>query len=526
MARHVASLYGYPVVVKGDRPGIGTQADFDALASRYTLDSVAQLCAVITSRRLFRREETDRVLTKVGIDPYTTFLPSLLRRVVIEAIRGRSLPDSATELLTDRALARLEDAANYVVPDADFSEKDSMDALYAMGLRLLQFQYSDQLGLTSYRRDVNFCLAVIKRCREKGVDLDAAFARKHGVTFADQVFVTFVIGALTVAASGRFIRDDLAQLPGLRDIDSSVLDRCITLLTGTYDDIQEAAKLPDVFINGYETYALSPTRKWPLLRGNDGHLRPPVARDLLMRPTWGFVIDARDALQGKQERGELDNALGEIYEEWVGRSFHAAGIDCERGTTVFPEQRKQCDWVSASETEVLLIEAKTALVGFTPLMTKERESLKAAWSRRGNLVDAVQQLDDSARAIRANETRFHRRSFLSGLLVVKGEQVGLNSSFARNLIAEILSERGCPEPIIRYEVVNESGLDALVRFAATGQSIHRFIRKRISDKSKLRFDDTDRNIEQLGIELPKHPLENEDASAFTELISTRRAPRR
>jgi hypothetical protein len=288
-----------------------------------------------------------------------------------------------------------------------------------------------------------------------------------------------------------------------------------------YEAYKRRASNRAVAIPGYEPYALSPLIKWPLLVRSDGNAVAPVAGDILHRGWRGFERDSLEAIEAVEPlaRGVFFGALGRAYEEYIGHSLSAApgSGDVKHGSEMLPRKTKKCDWVCISERECVLVEVKAVKFAFEASMTKTRESLKAELSKAGGLADGVVQLNESARAIRDGKTPIPKRSYLSGLLVVRGDQVGLNSPMIRGLLDEIVVERGYPPPIIKYQLTNDVGFTYLARLLHQGNRLGSFLQRKMKH-AVFQHDDMHFAVLRESETLPPHPLADKHQEQLDDLF--------
>ena len=237
-----------------------------------------------------------------------------------------------------------------------------------------------------------------------------------------------------------------------------------------------------------------------------------------------FEVDALQALEKVPPKriGTFSRALGDAYELYVGESLErskGAG-EVRHGSTVFRGDKRYCDWVCIAGREVVLVEVKSVWFHLQTNVTKERERLKKELSRDGNLADALIQLDEAARAIRKPETPLAKNSHLVGLIVVRGEQVGLNSPYIRGVLEEIVAERGREPPIVKYQLTNDLGFSHIVKMMSAGRySLGRFLQKKMRDGIH-KYDDMHFAVEQVCKRLPQHPLIDKQGALVDELFES------
>ena len=528
MARKpVGSLFGYEILLAGTEGAANRSRQWrlpngmtlvtkdaskvlEAYLREFSLDSVSTLMSIVTTIRLTDFDNFAERLRARGLDEYINFRPVTLRQLMDASIRGRTLPDTAKASITDRALLEAEQIVHDVVPVADTRVRETDQDVLAVALRLLQFQYPDQIGYQSYYQDAAICLGIIEKAKTKGMDLDSLFGAAYGCTFADTLFMSFAILAHLAAKPGsRFNPHDFNKNGQLQGLPPETVRAFWNHCSMTYDEYKQRLDGPTVSVPDYEPYALSPLVKWPLVVQSDGNGVPPIINDLVHRACRVFHIDSLQAIEKHcpESEGVYLDALGEVYERYVGDSLMRAGHGHEvaHGSEIFGTAGKHCDWVVTEGRQVTLIEVKAISVQFDASMTKERGRLKRALGRDGSLADALIQLDESARAIRFRTTRVPKNSHLLGLIVARGDQVGLNSPFVRGLLEEILTERGRKPPIVRYQLTNDLGFSHLARAMSGGESLGRLLHKKCRDDIH-RYDDMHFALEVEGQTLPGHPL--------------------
>ncbi len=543
MRKAVGSLYGYQILLAGTRGPmdrlrqvslpegfvIVTSDPAKAVEAQlrpYTLDSIATALAQVSVRSFDKKEEFRKAVEGRGWDADITFRPVTLRRLMDAAVRGRGLPDKATRPVTLEALKAAEDGLHDVLPRADAEANKTEAEISAMGLRALQVQFADQLGYYQYHQEVAVCLDTVAIAREGGLDLDDVFRTAYGCSFGDIAFVTFAMFAEAAAALdvAQFNSRDLNKSRQIRNLADSTVEAVWDHCVMTYEQYKNSLDDPGVVVPGYEAYALSPLVKWPLVVRSDGNAVAPIAGDLLHRGPRVFEVDALQALtKVRAERvGTFSRALGETYERYVGESLERSKCagEVRHGSTVFRGDKRYCDWVCIAGREVVLVEVKSVWFHLKTNVTKEWERLKRELSRDGNLADALIQLDEAARAIRERKTPLAKNAHLAGLIVVRGEQVGLNSPYIREVIEEVVAERGREPPIVKYQLTNDLGFSHIVKMMFAGRdSLGRFLRKKMRDEIHV-YDDMHFAVERVCKTLPEHPLIDKQGALVDELFES------
>lgn len=540
MARPVGSFLGFDILLAGTQGPLDVPrqwslpdglsvvtADREAvLLARlrpFSLDSIVTLAARLTTARLADPDRLRAEIASSGWEPDITFMPFTLRRIVVDAIRDRELPDGADRHMTIGDMKAAEEVSLDIVPTADRKKQKSKDDIQAMALRVLQAQYVDQLGYQQFQQEVALALETIERSRDLGLDLDELFKAEYGCTFKEIAFVTFAVWSAAAAQrDAPFNARDLNRGNAIPALQQEVINAVWRHCVAGYEKFKWEAASPSVNVEGYEHYGLSPTLLWPLIERTDGNAVAPSAVDLLHRAPRGFPLDARKAIdRGCPDAwGIFNQAAGAAFEAYVGDSLRATQGAGEvlHGSGVFPAGEKQCDWVCREQRSATLVEVKSIWFRFEASMTKERTRLKAELAKDGGLADALVQLDDSARAVRGRRTQLPKNLSLHGLVVVRGEQVGLNSPYIRDLLAEILEERGRPKAIIKYQMANDLGFSHLVRHHSGGGSLGKFLRDKMSHPIHI-HDDVHFAVERASDKLPPHPLSDRHSKLFDTLIA-------
>ncbi len=534
MADPVGSVLGYDILLKGEAehprqlrawelPGGLSVATDDAEAvldhrlTPFTLDSIVALVGQLTAMWLWSYGEFSEALSGSGHDPRLTLSPFLLRRVVREAITRRPVPDGSHRAIGLPELKAAEDAAWEWFPPRDRETRTSADAVLLF-LRMLQAQYHDQLGFSNYVRETAIALHTIDEARARGLDLSSHYRETYGCTFEDITVLSLTLSSAIATNPGITFSPSAVDL-SFMNIPDEVVRAYWTHCASSYGEFKERASSPEVSMPGYETYTLSPTIKWPLIVGDDGLTRVPIASDLLHRPARGFEIDSWRAIgSDSAKKGLLDNARGRTFERYVGLTLSAMGA---AGAVTHADELfdgKHCDYVCQEGKSVTLVEAKLSWFSIGAGITKERDRLKQVLAREGGVADAVEQLDSSARAIRRGESGVHKGANLIGLIVVNGHEVGLNAQVFRDLVEEILEERGASPPIIKYMIANADAFADLAGRLRSGGSLYDFLRRRWDSPRQREYDLHLKPGEVIG-ESRFHPLWEEHARRLGELVS-------
>ena len=443
----------------------------------------------------------------------------MMRRVVTRAICDRSLPDGAKGEITAGWLHRAEMVLFDIVAgeDAETSTSDEW-AILSLAMRGLQAQYHDQLDYLDYLREVSIIQRTIEIALQFGTDVDAAFNDAVGVTWSELAAMCFVTYASTIGSGGAPLTIDAFDPAGTVAMTRERLEAFFDLISVAYSDFQKHAAHPEVAVEGYAAYALSPLVYWPLVRRGDGQLVAPIAGDLLERATRSFVIDARKILSVAHQ-GTLNRARGEAYEEYVLALFNGAGGagEAKRGSDIVPPGHKNCDIVFIEADAAVLTEVKSVRVRLITEMTKTKDELRAEFGKKDGLADGLVQINETALAIRQGRTKLRKRLVLHGLLVVHGEQILLNSDLVKAMLNELVKEKSGHDVIVTYQIVNDVGLESLARLAHSGESLGKFLYFKRRDPI-VEQEDVHRAIGRYKVDLPAHPLADGLSQTLRNLV--------
>ena len=270
-----------------------------------------------------------------------------------------------------------------------------------------------------------------------------------------------------------------------------------------YRGVKQWAGHPDVVEAGFEPYALSPLVRWPLIQRGDGLYVAPVARDILYRPTRGFPIDVRQVVTSEAEGDVVKQTMGSTYEDYVEQLLRSAlpQASIHRGTDVLPGDRLNCDFVCVEGRLVTLIETKAVHIRLKADMTKDFGLLRQELVDKG-IGKGLAQLGESGRAIRDRVTPFPKNAILTGLLVVAGEQVFMNSQPMRSLLEDLAAVEAGRGVFIKYQIVNDGGLDLLTRAAAAGRGLGALLREKSANPAECQEDFEDFATRRLGDDSP------------------------
>ena len=528
-------ILGKPIIVYGEREdpfkrqrwripgGSLVTADpaevFRARVKPFSLDSIVNAAATIT--RMRGRDESGFVtmLRNAG-ETRATFHPSIVRRVVTQAIVERELPDTAERVITATEFRSAEHVLMDIGAAADRlpDDADPLDILSAL-MRLFQHYTHDQLGYDTYVRELWLNRRVVARASQLGVDLEEAYRRKFGLTYSELAVLSFAAyaGVISEESTGVLDRDkwELGEA-----VSAETMSAFFDATSLDYHGFKQWATDPSVVEEGFEAYALSPVVRWPLIRLSDGRYVAPVARDLLERPTRGFPIDVQQVVQSPEEYDVVKRVMSSTYEDYVEELLRAAlpQATVHRGRDVLPGDRLNCDFVCVEGKLVTLVEVKAVHIRLKTEMTKNLGLLRVEFKEKG-IAKGLAQLAESARAIRDKATGLAKNSILTGLLVVRGEQVFLNSREMRSLIEDLAAaEVECPFPV-KYQVLNDEGLTVLGCIAAAEGGLGRTVRKKLDNSTDLQKDFEDFAVQHLNADSPAPPLSKQQLTEVRTLLT-------
>lgn len=454
---------------------------FRARVEPFSLDSIVSRAAGLTRQRVRDEREFQGRLRSSGVS-IATFSPFLLRRLVTGAISARSLPDTSEKTIGVTDLQSAEQALMDVVATADRHAGDDSAALWSLAMRQLQSQYYDQLGEGAYIRELWLGRRVIERAAESGLDIDDYYRRALGLTHTDLAVLSFTAFATIIGDESTGLLDPttwISETSPLK-VDPDIVRAFFDVTAIDYQGIQERAGHRAVVRPGYEPYALSPIIKWPLVQRSDGLYLAPVTRDVLDRPTRGFHIDVFQLIP-EQLHEAVKDAMAEVYESYVERLLQLAlpGSPIHRGKSVLPTDRPNCDFVCVEGQSLTLVEVKSSRLSLEADMTKDPDVLRRELKLRG-ISHGLTQISESARAIRDRRTTFARNSILTGLLVIRGEQVWMNTPEIRRMLEELVREETGNNIFVKYQIVNDQGFDLLTRYCAGNRGLGKFLQDKCS----------------------------------------------
>ncbi|MCY4616750.1 MAG: hypothetical protein OXC71_10230 [Chloroflexi bacterium] len=470
---------GYPIVAAGSsdtRPLSVSQADrsVDRCLNLFSLDSLVTRAHEMTAHSFM---QSLRAPAGEELVEHYERCASVIRarRTVREAIvrrAGRS-PNGA-----EMTLQEFERAANLVWDWIFAGEIERLDtepdALHVVMQRIIASQYEDQAPLNTLPRHVALARRTIKVAESRGLQLSTLFSDTFGLAFEELLKVSLHVAACAGASSS--IPAAGIALSDNTTVDLALLPQFWEMCALDYEEFAEYAQNPQVQFADLESYGLSPTISWPILRRTDGAYVVPVMHDLIYRVGRSFPFDARQAA-GRSNVDLLDDARGRAFETFVGdilRGTSGAGSVRHADEVLHATaEGKRCDWIciDGNGGRTTLVETKAAHLPLKTAVSPTPENRSAYIGRKGGIADAVAQIDDTARAIRNGHSHLSPRTKLMGLVVIDGPQVLLNDPATREAVTEVLEARGRPKPAIRYQVAHSDGLVQLVLSASAGASM-------------------------------------------------------
>ena len=494
---------------------------FRARTAPFSLDSIVVAAATLTGMRA-RNESWFVSALRAMSGTRATFHPTVVRRVVTRAIVERQLPDTADLVITTKEFESAELAAISVQATADqFLDGADPNLVWASVMRIAQYNAHDQSRDEAYARELWLNRIVIEKAAALDVDVDAAYRKEFGLTYSELAMLSFAayVELIDEGSAGTLERNNWRLGAALFD-DPKIASAFFELVSLDYADFKKRAAHPDVVEEGFETYALSPVVRWPLIILSSGRCAAPVADDLLDRPTRGFPIDVQQALQqSPSDYDVVKQVTSSAYEDYVEELLRTAlpQATIYRGRDVLPQDRFNCDFVCVEGRLVTLVEAKAVHIRLKTGMTKDYNLLREEFDRKG-VGKGLAQLSESARAIRERVTPFAKNSILTGLVVVRGEQVFMNSLRLRSIIEELaVKETGRHIPL-KYQVVNDDGLSLLARLAAARGGLGRILREKLGAPGELQADFEDWISQRRTPEMPPLSLHKQQRAGLKALI--------
>ena len=536
--REVGSLYGYQIIVqegeyedpytthkwKVPTGNLETDDPNKVFLARtaFSLDSIVTGVASLTAERLRDRKAVESKIAKAGFDPRTTFMTFLMRRLVTQVIAHRELPDGCKGDISPFWLLKAEQVLMDMTAAQDRAANTSRPAsTHSLGMRILQAQYHDQLDYSGYKRELWLNRRTVEEARSLGLDLEGVYRKAYGLSYSELAFLSFAAFSTLAAKAGNTIEPSTWDRMKTTRIAPDQIDAFFNACSTDYAAFKSNATVREVAPQGYDIYSLSPLVRWPLVKRTDGHLVAPVIADLLERPTRAFPIDALKALSEQRvaARGQFYQAVGAAYEQYVWDSLVSApgAGEVRRAHDMVPSGSKNCDFICLEAKAATLVEAKAVRLRLIADITKERDLLREEFARENGVADGLIQLNETARAIRQRRTEIPKGILLNTLLVIRGEQVLLNSEFVRRILEELVLERSGSKMIVKYQIINDEGFDALIRMLCTGRSLSKFLYGK--RKTKIRDTrDMHHEVWQQVSSLPDHPLKATIEGALDDLM--------
>ena len=483
---------------------------FDA-RTLFSLDSIVSKASILSHLRQKDYSGFAEKLRKAGHDPSVTFLPFLMRRLVTDAIARRTLPDTSTQPISDHWLLMAESVLMDIVSVADRKLKVDEWSTHSMAMRMMQAQYHDQLDYGFYKRELWLNQETVKRCLSLGLDLDDLYEKTYGLRYSELAALSFAVYATAAGTQGATFDRTTWNKNHVIDLPEQRISVFFDLCAVSYQEFQKHASNPTVAPQDYESYALSPLIRYPLVIRSDGLAVAPMLQDILERPTRAFQIDVLKALKGRgsDTLGCFNMATGETYEEFVRQSLESAkGCgDVRSGTELLPQGEKNCDFICIEEKSATLVEVKSVWTSLISDITKDRAQLHREFAKEGGVADGLIQLNESARMIRDGRTNLPKRTFLNAVLILRGDQVMLNSPPIRELLTEIVKEKYDHQMVVEFHLMNDAGLAAVVRLLAGSGSLGRFLYDKRQDKRE-RYNEFHLTAWARNPNPPPHPLDH------------------
>jgi len=176
-------------------------AVFEARVNAFSLDSIVSMAAGLTRRFWKDRGAFDRDLRRAGLQPSAVFLPTLIRRLVTEAIVRRQLPDAVTPGITAEWFARAERVLQDATSASDYALLDALGP-ESTAMRSLQAQYHDQLNYDTFVRELWLGMDTVRRCAAAGVDLDRGFSETFGISYFELALLSFAAWSTVIEGNG------------------------------------------------------------------------------------------------------------------------------------------------------------------------------------------------------------------------------------------------------------------------------------------------------------------------------------
>jgi len=426
-----------------------------------------------------------------GDDPLRGKLaPLLYRRLVTEAIARRPLPDRAERIAGPNDIRE----AAIVCFSQSATQDDGRNAM-ATVMRLLQLQQHDQVDFVYFTIEHYLIKAVIRRLSERDIDLDAFCQARFGLTFDQVCFLSFAVYATAARNPGFVFTRQRYWDDSHFNISQEQWETFLDGMALNFAQFQEKAISKAVRIEGYETYALSPLKRWPLVEVDNERYIVPIARDALERVPFGFLFDMREAGLSQKAEGTLHEIRGEVFDEFAGRClrFAKAGQQIYRAEEVVSAKRtktKVCDWIVTDAQSVTCIEVKNKHFSLETDMRKEEQYLKKELAKSGGIVDAIVQVTETFNVL-PNQSIINMNvvKHKFAVIIVHNEHVMLNFQETRSLIAEVYHEKtGQSGPDIDYYIMNDGALTALTVMLKEGYRLSDFLQWAFADSSRLELE--------------------------------------
>ena len=509
---------GYTALT-GDTPEIPSAEAEQRLSAMLRDFSFKQVCgraAHLMARRSKNQRQFSEELRKSGFDPRVYFRPYLVQRLILAAAEHCG-DDLSGNTMDAAQFQRALDLCFQFVAHAD-RRATSIEDAEAMWLRLQQDQIHDLVSYRYYTRELLIALQAADYARGSGVDLDTVYSQKYGCSFTETVLMALAFwGAVTKDGEEGFFQKLIVNSTGPRRLPLSkeAPDAFRRLVSRTAAGLRE--QFSTTAIKDYEIYSPSPLKWFPIVEHADGEFSVPIANDLLDRPVRLFYEDASGSMDGPT-LSTLSNAIGRAYSEHVRASlaaiFGSANVlEADRSLPTI-QGRKVCDFICVGRSPLVFVEVKSTRLSAATYVTKEARAFAREAQKRHGLSYALDQVCDSILTYREQPTKLPQRRDCVGLLIVAGENVGLNTAHVRREVEAAMASASVP----RYEIADDLGLDAMTARGASGLPIDSALWRKFRDTTR-RFHDTHTYFTP-DAGLPPHPLDEEYAARRTAFLSS------
>lgn len=260
-------------------PSFRSEEELGKYLNRYSLDQIARWVAKLSAARVLHSDELESELRAAlpGVSSELVLRPFLLKRILLLAIMHRAQDPSRGADVSIRDLIRLEQELFGLTPKADRARR-SNDEVVAVGLRIMQAQYTDNVGLGEWRRRTWADHLVIEEAAARGLDLEKALKDSSGLSYSERSFLGFLVGATFQAHPDRSIDPiELSKKVSSMAIRRGAVEVFFQIAGGSYDDYRGAIDEFRRYVPDHEEYVLSPTVPFPLLRLSNGDSYHPTS---------------------------------------------------------------------------------------------------------------------------------------------------------------------------------------------------------------------------------------------------------